>query len=119
MTQNKDKINFHYIKSNNFRVVHADGVFGGLTPSGDIFASIFSQRPAIPNLTVNQIKENGELGPEIERVSKDGIIRELEVGLAMRPETAEQLIKWLQERVTEFRKLQEIQQKPSSDAKVQ
>ncbi len=25
-------INFRYIKSNHFRVTHADGVWGGLTP---------------------------------------------------------------------------------------
>ncbi len=109
MASDKDRVKFHYIKSNHFRVVHVDGVFGGLSPTGDIFASFFSQRPPIPTLTVQPLKENGELGDEIlsERASKDGIVREMEVGMAMRPEVAETLIKWLQERVEQYRKLRE------------
>jgi hypothetical protein len=107
MAPDKDKIKFHYIKANHFRVVHVDGVFGGLSPSGDIFASLFSQRPPIPTLTVQPIKENGELGDEIisERASKDGIVREMEVGLAIRPEVAQKLIGWLQEKVDQYNKL--------------
>jgi hypothetical protein len=72
-----------------------DGVIGGVTPTGDIFASLFSQRPAIPTLTVQTVNERGDLGEEIvsARVSKDGIVREMEVGLAMRPEIVEALVK--------------------------
>jgi hypothetical protein len=101
MSSDKEKIRFHYIKSNDFRVIHVDGVFGGPTPTGDIFVSLFNQRPPLPNITVQPIKENGELGDEIlaERVSRDGIIRQLEVGLTMRPDVAETLVKWLQERL--------------------
>ena len=112
MAPDKDKIKFHYIKSHQFRVVHVDGIYGGISPSGDIYASLFSQRPPIPVLTVQPVKENGELGDEIlsDRASKDGIVREMEVGMAMRPEVAEALAKWLQERVDEFHKLQAAQQ---------
>jgi hypothetical protein len=105
MPSERDKIRFHYIKSNDFRVVHSDGIFGGLTPSGDIFFSLFSQRPPIPQITVQAIKETGELGDEIlaERVSKDGIIRQLEVGISMRPDVAEAMVKWLQDRLAEVK----------------
>ena len=106
MASDKDKIRFHYIKSNDFKIVHVDGVFGGLTPTGDIFVSLFNQRPPIPQITVQAIKESGELGDEIlaERVSKDGIIRQLEVGISMRPDVAEAFVKWLQERLAEVKK---------------
>lgn len=103
----KDKVKFHYIKANDFRVVHMDGVFGGLSPTGDIFMSIFSQRPPIPQTTVQPVKENGELGDELmsERIVKEGIVREIEVGIAVRPEIAENLIKWLQEKVDQYKTL--------------
>jgi hypothetical protein len=103
----KDKVRFHYIKSNYFRVVHMDGIFGGLSPTGDIFMSIFSQRPPIPVVTVQPVKENGELGDELisERTVKDGLVREIEVGIAVRPEIAESLIKWLQEKVEQYNSL--------------
>ena len=105
MTPDTNKVKFHYIKGNFFRVVHMDGVFGGLSPSGDIFASVFSQRPPIPTLTVQSVKETGELGDELmsERAVRDGLVREIEIGLVMRPEVAEQLIKWLQERVDQYK----------------
>lgn len=104
----KDKVKFHYLKANYFRVVHMDGVFGGLSPTGDIFMSIFSQRPPIPQITVQPVKENGELGDEAlsERIVKEGVVREIEVGIAVRPEIAETLIKWLQEKVDQYKSLQ-------------
>ena len=37
-----------YIKSNLFRVVVADGAFGGLTPRGNIHIDFWSERRAIP-----------------------------------------------------------------------
>ena len=90
----KDKVKFHYLKSNYFRVIHVDGIFGGLTPTGDIFASFFSQRPPIPTLTVQPVKESGELGDELmsERAARDGLVREMEIGVTMRPELAETFI---------------------------
>jgi hypothetical protein len=102
-----DKIKFHYIKGNFFRVIHADGAFGGISPTGDIFFSLFSQRPPIPQLTVQPLKESGELGDEIieDRVTKEGFIREIEVGISIRPEVAESLIKFLQEKVEQYNKL--------------
>ncbi len=48
MAADKDRIKFHYLKSCDFKVVHVDGVFGGLTPSGDIFVTVFNQRPPLP-----------------------------------------------------------------------
>lgn len=109
----KDKVKFHYIKAGYFRVVHMDGVFGGLSPTGDIFMSIFSQRPPIPQVTVQPVKEDGELGEEIiaERTVKDGLVREIEVGIAVRPEIAETLIKWLQEKVDQYKSLKDLQEK--------
>ena len=115
----KDKVKFYYIKGNDFRVIHMDGVFGGLSPTGDIFMSIFSQRPPIPTMTVQPVKENGELGDELmsERTVKDGLVREIEVGVALRPEVAEVLIKWLQEKVEQYRTLKSAQaEKEKSNA---
>jgi hypothetical protein len=107
MASDPDKIKFHYIKGNFFRVVHVDGVFGGLSPTGEISASLFSQRPPIPQLTVQALKSKNELGEEIvaERVSKDGLVREMEVSLVLSPQVAEALAKWLMERVEQHKKL--------------
>ncbi|MGH9774457.1 MAG: hypothetical protein ACRD50_05855 [Candidatus Acidiferrales bacterium] len=98
---------FHYIKSNFFRVVHVDGAIGGPTPSGLIFVSMYSERGAIPQIMVHEITEMGQVGPEHldERISKKGIVREIEIGAMMHVETAKVLVKWLQEKIELVQKL--------------
>src|SRR5271157_4913600 len=96
----KDTVKFHYVKSNYFRVVHGDGAFGGLTPRGEVFLSVYSERAPLPDVTVQAV-EKGQLGPEIidQRKGSDGILREIEVGIVMDLAVAKSLIEWLKERV--------------------
>ncbi|MGB0036504.1 MAG: hypothetical protein WBP79_13625 [Candidatus Acidiferrales bacterium] len=94
-------ITFHYIKSNFFRVVHADGAMGGFTPRGQIFFSLYSERAPLPDVTVQNVENNGQLGNEIieQRKGSEGILRELEVGVVMDVQVAQSLVVWLQERI--------------------
>lgn len=91
---------FHYLKSNLFRVVHADGVHGGLTPRGLIQANFYSERHPIPKMTVHSVI-NGRIGKETReaRVTRDGAVREVEVGVVFDLSLAKNLIKWLQEKI--------------------
>src|SRR3989304_8127727 len=95
------KLRFHYIKSNNFRVVHVDGAHGGITPHGYIFFCVYNDRAPIPQVTVHGIDNDGSVTVEIpdERISKDGIVREVEVGLVMDLATAERLPRGLREKI--------------------
>ena len=101
-----EKVKFHFIKSNHFRVVHVDGAHGGITPDGHIFAAMFNTRAPIPQISVQRVEDN-KLGGEIreERVSKDGLVREVEVGLMMNLNTAESLHRWLGEKIATLRKV--------------
>jgi hypothetical protein len=100
-------VRFHYIKSGSFRVIHTDGAIGGVTPGGLIFVGLYSERGAIPQMSVYDITEAGQPGAEHieERVSKQGIVREVEVGATMSIETATNLLTWLQEKIDFVRKL--------------
>jgi len=92
-------LRIHYIKSNAFRVVHADGVIGGPTPNGHLHASFYSERLPIPTVTVQTLRDVGGgravLGDETLREGKDGMIREVEVGVTMTLELAKKLHAWL------------------------
>ncbi len=104
---------FNYIKSNYFRVVHADGAMGGFTPRGHLFMSLFSERAPLPDVTVQAV-ENGQLGKEIleqRKGSSEGILRELEVGVVMDLNVAKSLVTWLKERI-------EIMEQMQSDSRV-
>lgn len=88
-------IRFFYEKGKYFRVVHVDGVIGGLTPTRDIFVSIYSQRVALPQTIDQKISPDGKLGAVIDKSGKDGIFREMEIGLVMSPEVANQIAEFL------------------------
>jgi len=98
---------FHYIKSNAFRVTHADGVVGSVTPAGLIFIGLYSERSPIPQMMVHEITDAGQVGAEHldERVSKKGIVREVEIGAMMSAEVATSFIAWLQEKIDLIHKL--------------
>lgn len=59
-----EKLNFHYIKSRHFRVIHADGAFGGVTAKGYIHFAFYNERGAIPRITEVNIKADGTTSKE-------------------------------------------------------
>lgn len=99
-----DRIKFDYMKSNFFRVVHADGVVGGVTPHLDIHMDVWSERQAIPKEVIHELKPDGILGEEIrgERVVRDAIVREVEVGVVVDVGLAKSMIKWLQDKIDQI-----------------
>jgi hypothetical protein len=100
-TENPSLVMFHYIKSNHFRTIHVNGAFGGFSPDGSLFLSVYSERPVLPDVTVQAIESDGQLGKEIieQRKGLQGVVRELEAGLAMDIRTAKGIVDWLNERI--------------------
>ncbi len=95
----QDKISFDYIKSNQFRVIHVDGVHGGATPKGHaIQMAFFSERAPIPKRETYGLV-GGKLGERKEKVERDAIVREVEVEVIMDLETAKAITKWLGEKI--------------------
>jgi len=100
---------FDYIKSNYFRVIHADGAIGGVTPGLGIHIAFFNERAPIPQQTVFQINEDNTLGEEIrgERVARKGIVREVEVDVMLDVDAAVKIVGWLQKRIEDVKKARE------------
>ncbi len=119
-----DKVKFHYEKSHLFRIVHVDGAIGGLTPTLDLFISIYNQRAPIPKVTVQKVSPGGQLGDEVieERVQKEGVFREVEVGLVMNLNVAKALSQWLIDKIDLAEKTQkqiEAEQQQNQEPKLQ
>ena len=102
------RVQFHYKKSNNFRVVHGDGVWGGATPKGGIAMTFFSERAPIPQVLEQAINPDGSLGEEMtdHRVALEGVVREVEVTVVMDVSVAKSLIPWLYSHVQALEKTQ-------------
>jgi hypothetical protein len=110
------QVKFDYLKSNSFRVVHADGAWGGITPTLNIFMAFFSERPPIPKQTVFEVKPDGRVGSEIQekRDARDAIIREVEIGVQMNLAAAKALLAWLDEKIQLLEKFHSEQTEPGS-----
>ena len=86
-----DTVEFHYIKSNLFRVIHTDGVLANITPKGKISLCLFSERTPIPKLVEYSIDQEGHLSSENNRVSRSGFVREIDTDMMIDIETAKEI----------------------------
>ena len=100
------------IKSNLYRVIHADGIWGGAHPSLDVVhLAVFSDRVAIPQQTVYKVTPDGDYGEEIvdKRVSRQGlVVREIEASMMMSISTATALRDWLTAKIKELEGLKRV-----------
>lgn len=102
-SKDSDHVVFDYIKSPNFRAIRADGAIGAVTPNGHIHLALYSERAAIPRRLVHEIDADGKLGAKIddETVSRNSIVREMDVDVFLTVEVAESIRNWLGDRVAE------------------
>lgn len=96
------KVRFHYLKSTQYRVIHSDGAIGGVSAHGYINFSLYSERQAIPREQVFPVMPNGKLGEPIdsESVSREGMVREMDVNVIMGLEQAKSVKDMLEKLIT-------------------
>jgi len=93
---------FDYIKGPHFRSVRADGAIGAVTPNGHIHMALYSERPAIPRRLVHEVDQEGKLGKEVERESRESIVREMDVDVFLTLSVAKSIHDWLGRRIKEL-----------------
>jgi hypothetical protein len=102
------QLSFHYLKSNQFRVIHADGAWGGLTLNGQLTMVLYSERPPIPKSTTHEVRDGRLVELEEYRDARDAsAVREAEVAAIMHPRVAVQLRDWLNERLTQWEEIRD------------
>jgi len=91
----------HYLKSPLFRTIHADGLFGGLTPHQNIHMTFWTERAPIPQVIEHVINPDGSLGEEIleARIGKKGLVREIDIDVVFDLSTAIAIRKWLDQKI--------------------
>lgn len=96
------QVRFYYQKSHFFRVIHADGVIGNLTPQGLLHLAVYSERTAIPQTSLHELNEDGTLGKSLETDGKEGFVREIDTDLIMTKEVAVGVRNWLNQMLKDF-----------------
>jgi hypothetical protein len=87
----------HFIKSSQFRVVHASGVWYGGDAQQNIHMTFFNERSPIPQKMVLNLNQQGfVLGEdESQREIKKGFVREMEVDVIFSISSAVEFYKTL------------------------
>src|SRR5260370_37271002 len=100
------EVEFDFIKSNYFRVIKADGAFGGLSPAGAIHMGLYSEHHPFPQKIFHKVEGN-QLGPEItsKRQGRKSVVREMEVDVVLDIAQAMVLRKWLDDRIEQYQNL--------------
>jgi hypothetical protein len=104
-----EKLRVEFVKGNLFRVVHADGAYGGITPRLDLFITFYTERFPIPKVLTFEMSPEGVPAKEVssERESKEGVIRECEIGVVVDLPIAKSFLQWLTEKVAELEEAKE------------
>lgn len=97
------KFEAFYEKGNFFRVIHADGAYGGITPHGNLHFAFYSERSAIPKQVEFDVVD-GLPGPERVIDTKKGLFREIETDVVMSFGTAVQFKFWLEHQLDLLRR---------------
>lgn len=104
----KDKITFKYVHPENLRDLYSNGLFGGVTPRGEIYIHFYSERHPIPKKATHSIDDKGlpskdgdiELGGDVVRLVQSSIIINEGTAIALRD--------WLNERLDVLNKMKEV-----------
>jgi len=108
------RLSVDYIKSNFFRVVHADGVWGAANPE-NIEIVFWNTRPAIPQRLNLVVSSEGDVREE-GAVTRADLVRETEVAVIMSLDIAADFHKWLGEKIDAAKPLRgKAKEKPDAD----
>jgi len=113
------KLQFHYIKSPDYRETACHGALGGVTPQRKIWMALFSERGPIPRVVEFEIAAlEGEEAVEFNESAavpthvdqRHGVIRHVELTAYMDLDVATRLHTWLGQRIAELQRADNSQQ---------
>lgn len=104
-------IEFHFIKSTQFRVIHADGAYGGISAGGYLNVAFYNERRAIPQTTAIVVDEEAGTISESVIATRGGVVREVEIDVIMDEVAVAQLVNWLQGKLVELRNVKRLMDK--------
>jgi hypothetical protein len=99
------EIEYHFVKSNYFRVLHVTGAYGGITSNLLIHMNVYGDRTPIPKTMGHEIRADNRIGTETRREGKQGVIREVEADIVIDVETAKAMVHWLNDKIVAVEKI--------------
>lgn len=109
------KITISFRRGDCYRLIPVNGVWGGVTPRGDIKADLFHESASVPEMITHEVTPQGTLGREVKRTPSTSVERTVFAGMVLTPEQAESIGSWLVERAREARKRHEARTQEKGD----
>ena len=89
-------VKFIYNTPDDYKIVYANGVFGGLTPRGDVNCSFFLEYPQVPKEQEFELDKENKVGNLISVAGNVALVnRDLQIGIILKLEDAEIIANWL------------------------
>ena len=76
-----------------FRTIHVDGAWGGVTPGGGIAVNVYNEHSPLPSSQTVILTGGGKTSPK--PTGETGIVRVIETELRMTPDVARSIATWL------------------------
>lgn len=105
--EKQQEVRFVFKEADDFKLVHINGVWGGVSPRGELVCNFFFEHTQVPEEEIRFVDEEGALTEKSKRKpSKPIVVRELRVGISMAKEQAVSVANWMLEKVKEFKQFQ-------------
>lgn len=95
MAEKNKQITFKYVHPADLRDLYVNGLWGGVTPRGEIYTHFYSERHPIPKKAVHTIREDGTFNPTGEIESGGDAVRLIQASICMDMQTAIAFRDWL------------------------
>lgn len=98
------ELKFKYYFPDDYKPVYTNGVWGGITPRGEIEIHFLYDRKPLPLYSTHELtKEKGLSGVPTKLEIGDFILRFVQTGVVMDLTSAESLYEWLGEKLKDLR----------------
>ena len=71
MDNEDNTVTFRYIFADDYNPVAANGVYGGVTPNGEIVVNFYFERHALPYAEIHELTQEGRVADIVEREPAD------------------------------------------------
>ena len=98
------RVKFKYLFDKDYDPEYINGIYGGINPCGELVLHFFLERIPLPYEESVNLNEDEETFGEtsVTMLEEFKFIRSIKSGVVMNKDTAETLLEWLQNVVTEM-----------------
>jgi len=105
MPKSNKEITFKYIFNYDYNPEYVNGAHGGVSPRGELIMNFYLERAPLPESVSHEINQNGTIGAEAAVEPEDlhsSLVRYINTGVVLSPQTARELHAWLGEKIGEL-----------------